>query len=237
MKKLLFVLVLVSSLLSACLYPQSELAKNQVPNDAQLEMVQTAVDQYRENTGGLLPIKTKDSDVAIYEKYLIDFSVLKEEQLIADIPGTAYENGGVYQYTIIDPEEDPQVKVIDLQVTEKLREVNLRLNEYRVENTYPPFGAQIEKGVFQLNHEKLGYKAAPYVVSPFTNENLPLVLDQQGELYVDYRIDLKQALDEYDHSFTKGDDIRAILEANYPIVPAYSLAYTIENDEPVFLVK
>lgn len=239
MRKLLPVItiMIVSVLLTGCLYPQSELTKNQVPNDAQLEMVQTAVDEYRENTNGLLPIKTKESDVPDYEKYIIDFAVLKEEQLIADIPGTAYENGGVYQYTIINPEDDPKVKVIDLQITEQLRGVNLKLNQYRVENTYPPFGEQIEQGIFQLNAKKLGYKSEPYVVSPFTNENLPFVLDQQGELYVDYRIDLKRALEEYDHSFETGDDIRALLEDNYSIVPAYSLPYTIENNEPVFLVK
>ena len=33
--------------LSGCLYPQGELAKNQVPNEIQLETVQSAVDKYR----------------------------------------------------------------------------------------------------------------------------------------------------------------------------------------------
>lgn len=234
---LMIVFVVISSLLTGCLYPQSELAKNQVPNDAQLEMVQTAVDEYRKHTNGLLPIKTKESDVPIYEKYLIDFALLKEEQLIADIPGTAYENGGVYQYTIINPEDAPEVKVIDLQITEKLRQVNLKLNQYRVDHTYPPFGEQIDQGVYQLNYEKLGYKSEPYVVSPFSNENLPFVLDQAGELYIDYRLDLKRALDEYNHSFKNGDDIRGILEENYPILPAYSLPYTIEDNDPVFMVE
>src|SRR5690625_5655065 len=99
-QKLILVLILMLIILTGCLYPKSELAKNQIPNEQQLEMIQQAVKQYKEDTGGLVPIKTKESDAEIYEKYLIDFTELKEAQLISEIPGTAYENGGVYQYVI-----------------------------------------------------------------------------------------------------------------------------------------
>lgn len=235
-KQIPILLVLVIAL-TGCLYPQNELAKNKMPNEAQLEMVQTAVLAYREETNGLVPIKTKPSDVSIYEKYLVDFSVLKEHQLISEIPGTAYENGGIYQYTIITPEEDPRVKLIDLRLTEKLREVNVKLNNYRVKNLYPPYGEQIEADIYKLNYEKLGYQSEPYVISPYTQSNLPFVIDTDGELYIDYRIDLQQALDEFDHDYKEGEDIRPILEDNYPFVPAYSLPYTIRNSEPVFTVE
>lgn len=228
----LFTLVV---LLSGCLYPQNELAKNQIPHEEQLQMVQQAVEKYREDSGGLLPIKTKDSDVAIYEKYLIDFSLLKDGNYIVDIPGNAFENGGVYQYTIINPEDDPQVKLIDLRITEQLRQVNVKLDIYRSKNLYPPYGEQIEENIYKLNYKKLGFKEEPFVTSPFSQVNLPIIMDTDGELYVDYRIDLNKALDEYEHQYEEGDDIRHILAENTPFVPAYSLPYTIKNDEPVFI--
>lgn len=236
MKKLLLVIITSMFLLTGCLYPKEELAKNQIPNESQLEMVQNAVDQYVEMTDGLVPIKTKPSDVDIYEKYLIDFTILKENNLISEIPGTAYENGGAYQYIILDPENNPQVKLIDLRISDKLRELYTKLDIYRSEHLYPPFGEQIEKGIYKLNYEKLGYKSEPHVVSPFTKNNLPVVMNTDGELFVDYRIDLQQALDEFDHSFEEGDDIRSILEDNYHFVPVYSLPYTIKDGEPVFLI-
>lgn len=219
------------------MYPKQEMAKNNVPNDAQLEMVQSAVEQYKAENNGLVPIKTKDSDADQYEKYLIDFSLLQEAQILTEIPGSAYENGGLYQYTILDPEDDPQVKVIDLRFSEKIRDINTKLHIYRSKNTYPPFGKQIEIGIYAVDYKELGYDAEPYVVSPFTNENLTFVLDQKGDIYIDYRSDLRQALGAYDHTFREGDDIRTILEENYPFVPVYSLPYTIKDGDPTFLLK
>src|SRR5699024_6632972 len=109
--------LLITILLSGCLYPQKELSQNQAPNDAQLEMVQTAVEEYQGKTQGLVPIKTKENDSPIFQKYLVDFNLLKEEQILTELPGNAYENGGIYQYTIITPEDDPRVKLIDLRTT------------------------------------------------------------------------------------------------------------------------
>lgn len=229
------IILMCISLLTGCLYPQDELAKNQVPHEDQLQMVQQAIEQYKEDSGGLLPIKTKDSDVAIYEKYLIDFSILKDQNYISDIPGNAFENGGIYQYTIIDPEDEPQVKLIDLRLTDQLRSVNVKLDIYRSKNLYPPYGELVTDGIYQLNYEKLGYSEEPLVTSPFSQVNLPLIMDNNGDLYIDYRIDLNNALNDYDHNYKEGDDIRHILAENSPFVPAYSLPYTIKNNEPIFL--
>lgn len=226
---------LLISLLSGCLFPQDELAKNQVPHEDQLQMVQGAVEQFQEDSGGLLPIKTKESDVAVYEKYLIDFNMLKDQNYISDIPGNAFENGGIYQYTIIDPEEEPKVKLIDLRLTEELRSVNVKLDIYRSKNLYPPYGEKIEEDIYKLNYEKLGLKEEPTITSPYTQVNLPIIMNTEGDLFIDYRIDLNQALEEYEHNYETGEDIRHILALNSPFVPAYSLPYTIQDDEPIFL--
>lgn len=234
--KIPLVLILVS-LLSGCLFPESELAKNQVPHESQLEMVQTAVDEYIEITGGLVPIKTKGADTPIFEKYMIDFDLLKEQHLLGEIPGNAYENGGIYQYVIITPEEDPRVKLIDLRTAEAIRKVDIKLEIYRQKNIYPPFGQEIEKGLYTIDYEALGLKSEPYAVSPFTDNNLPIIMNTDGRLYIDYRKDLRQALDEHGHSLTKGDDIRYILPDHSPFVPAFSLPYTVQDDEPIFLLE
>lgn len=221
--------------LSGCMFPQSELEKNKVPNEEQLAMVEQAVlSYYHDQTDGLLPIKTNSSDVPIYERYIIDFTSLKESQLISEIPGTAYENGGVYQYVIITPEEDLRVKLIDLRVTEKLREINVKLDIYRQKNLYPPYGEQITDDIYQLNYEKLGMDEEPVVVSPFTQQKLPILITTEGELIVDYRPDLQQALEKYGGDVKEGEDIRYLLEDNYPFVPAYSVPYTVEDGKPIF---
>lgn len=227
--------ILITILLSGCLYPQDKLVKNQAPNEAQLELVQHAVNKYREKKQGLVPIKTKNEETPIFQKYLIDFTALKENNALAETPANAYENGGTYQYTLITPEDDPQVKLIDLRITDVIRTVNVQLDIYRNQHMYPPFGREIEKGIYSIDFKKLGFDKPPTIVSPYSKENLPIVMDVAGELYVDYRIDLNNALNEYDHHYEEGDDIRYILADNTPFVPAYSFPYTIQDGEPVFL--
>lgn len=236
--KVKYIIVFSSLLLvlTGCLYPQDNLSKNQLPNDDQLQLVENAVLNYQEQEGGLLPIKTKDSETAVYEKYLIDFVKLKQANLLSETPGSAYENGGVYQYIIVNPEEDTHVKVIDLRNTDALRSANVSLNMYRSKHTYPPFGEEIEKGVYQVNYEALGLKEAPFVTSPYSGAELPIVMDQTGMLYIDYRVDLYQALNEFDHAYVNGDDILPILTDNYPFAPAYSLPMTVLEGDPVFLM-
>lgn len=72
------------------------------------------------------------------------------------MPGNAYENGGIYQYAIINPETNPEVKLIDLRITDALRSINLKINLYRDKHLYPPFGEVVENGIFTIDHEKLG---------------------------------------------------------------------------------
>src|SRR5690625_267023 len=229
------VIFLLTATLTGCLFPNEELGKNKIPNESQVKMVEEAVLQYMDETDGLIPIKTKEADIDAYDKYLIDFTTLKERQLISEIPGTAFENGGVYQYVIVTPEEDPRVKLIDLRITEAIRSVNVKLDTYRSKHLYPPFGEEVADGLFSINYDKLGMKSPPEIISPFSQSTLPLLMNIDGELFVDFRIDLQQALEEYDHSFEEGDDIRSILVDHHAFVPAYSLGYTIKNGEVHFL--
>lgn len=232
----LFLLAFFVLILSGCLYPSNELEKNQAPNQAQLDMVQSALNDYQEHTNGLLPIRTKPNETPIFEKYLIDFNMMREQGSIAELPGNAYENGGYYQYAILDPENDPQVKLIDLRITEELRSINMRIDAYRDKNIYPPYGEEIDKQVFTIDHEKIGLDNPPTIKSPYSDTMLPVVMDTEGSIYIDYRIELNNALKEYKHNYKEGDDIRYILAENTPFLPVYSLPYTIKDNEPVFMV-
>lgn len=237
MKRLMALSIFLVLVLSGCMYPAGELSQNQIPNEMQLQSVQLAVEQYRENNNGLIPILTKPNETPIFQKYIIDFSQLKNAGLITDIPGTAFENGGIYQYVLLSPEDNPTVKLIDLRIARQLREVEYELQVYRSEHIYPPFGEEIAEGVYQLNHKELGLDTAPFVESPYSDNHLPVVLDVKGDLYVDYSADLYAELQSRNHDYQNGDDIRYLLTENSPIVPVYSLPYTVDGEEPVFMVE
>jgi hypothetical protein len=224
-------LALISIVLSGCMYPDAELSKNQIPYKAQIQAVQTAVDSFKKDNGGILPIKTEEATTPIYQKYPIDFN--RMTKYLAEPPGNAYESGGVFQYVLVDVETNPTVKLFDLRITETIRDINLRIKT----NGYPPFKAKIANNVFSIDFKQLGYENPPYAVSPFTNQNLPFVITGSAEVYVDYRADLYQALKKTDKKWKQGEDIRSILVTDSMFVPAYSLPYTVDQktNEPIFL--
>ncbi|AST06976.1 hypothetical protein AF2641_08905 [Anoxybacillus flavithermus] len=240
MKKCLYfiMIVILSVSLSGCLYPQERLAQNEIPYKEQVDRVQQAVNEYRQATGGLLPIKTRDMSTPIYQKYPIDFNLLVPRYM-AEPPGNAFESGGVYQYVLVDVETNPTVKLLDLRAAEAIRDLKLRIRMYQDAHGYPPFKEMLAKGVFTLDYKKLRLDAPPHVVSPYSGKNLPLIIDGKGEIYIDYRMDLYEKLQTEPHNYRHGDDIRDLLVKHSLFVPAYSLPYTIDEKkkEPIFLVK
>jgi len=232
---MLFSLLMITAVvLSACMYPKEELTQNQVPYKDQLNAVQTAVDDFQKDNGGILPIKTKEAETPIYQKYPIDFKKIAPKY-IAEPPGNAYESGGIFQYVLVDVETNPTVKLLDLRMAETIRDIKLRIKT----NGYPPFKKQIANNVFSLDYAKLGFKKTPYAVSPFTNQNLSFVITGDAEVYVDYRPDLYQILKKTGKELKPGEDARSILVEDSMFVPAYSLPYTIDpkTKEPLFLEK
>ncbi|MEH6906934.1 hypothetical protein [Neobacillus drentensis] len=225
-------LALTAILLAGCMYPEKELTKNQVPYQDQIQAVQTAVDSFREDNGGILPIKTKEAETPIYQKYPIEFKKITPKY-IAEPPGNAFENGGIFQYVLVDVETRPTVKLFDLRITDTIRDIKLRIKT----KGYPPYKKQLAKNVFSLDFKQLGFEKAPYIVSPFSNQNLSFVITGSAEVYVDYRPDLYQKLKEKKIKIKPGEDIRTYLVNESMFVPAYSLPYTWDpkTNEPVFL--
>lgn len=226
--------IIVLFTLTGCMFPEEKLMQNQVPYKDQLDSVQSAVDQYKEANGGLLPIKTRDAKTPIYQKYPIEFKKVVPK-FIAEPPGNAFESGGLFQYVLVDAETNPTVKLLDLRMADMIREIKMRIKA----NGYPPFKDQIAENVYTIDFKKIGYQEEPVAVSPFTNQNLHFVISTEGEIYVDYRSDLFQAMKSSGKELKEGEDIRGILVENSMFVPAYSLPYTIdkETNEPVFLAK
>lgn len=232
--KLSFCMFIAIIVLTGCLYPESERRKNELPNKEQVKFVQEAVNSFQKTNDGRLPLKTKDTETPAFQKYMIDFNRLIP-QYIAEPPSNSYENGGIFQYVIVNVDTDPTVRIFDLRIAEKIREIKLFIQAYG----QPPFKEKIADNVFSLNFSKLGYKEEPTVMSPYTNQQLRFVATGDGEIYVDYLSDIFQIIKDKPHEYQYGDDVREILMENSIFVPAYSLPYTIDEqtNEPIFFVK
>lgn len=223
--------VAISIVLAGCgsgLSEEEQKAQMRPDIDA-LAGVQRAVEQFQAETG-VLPIKNSEEDTDIFLKYQIDFSKLMPKYLSV-IPTNAFEQGGLFQYVLWDVEEKPTVKLIDLRVPETIREINIR----QISKQYRQFGEQIAEYVYHINYEALGFEKALTVESPYSNTLLPLVYSAEGGIYVDYTIDLQQFIEKNNLKPTPGEDIRYLLADENILLPAYSLPYTVnENNEVVF---
>lgn len=227
---LFFLLALTTVLLSGCLFPEEEKAENKVPDDLQLASVQKAVEEFQADTG-VLPIKNRDMDTDMFIKYPVDFEKLVPKY-IANPPANSFEKGGLFQYIIWDPENNPTVKLVDLRTAETIRELRISF----MGTYYPTFKEQIADYVYSIDYEKLGYKEDLTVQSPYSTNLLPLIVTTQGEIYIDYSVDLNNFLKENNLTPKPGEDIRMLLVDAYPVVPAYSLPYTVdENNEPIYM--
>lgn len=225
-----FLLLCLSVVLTGCMFPANERAENQIPDQVQLDGVQRAIDEFQADTG-VLPIKTRDMDTDIFIKYLIDFDKLVPKYL-ANSPGNSYEKGGIFQYIIWDPENNPTVKLVDLRSANAISDVNIRF----LSTKYPTYKEPITTYVYSIDFDKLGLGKQITVPSPYSNNQLPLVVSTDGDVYIDYSIDLNTFIKENNLTPTPGEDIRNLLVEAYPVVPAYSLPYTVdENNEPVFM--
>ena len=219
-------LVLSAIVLTACggaVSEQDKIAQVSADVDSMIA-VQRAVDEYLAETG-VLPIKDSELDTDIYIKYQIDFSKLAPK-FLAKSPANSFEQGGIFQYVLWDVENDPTVKLIDLRIPEKIRELNIR----QLSKDYPAFGAEVGKFVYKIDHETLGFDSELSVQSSYSTNLLPLVVTGEGEVFVDYTLDLQQALQMSEGSIAPGEDARNLLitEDSF-FLPAYSLPYIVNN--------
>ncbi|HET7657215.1 MAG TPA: hypothetical protein VFK37_02905 [Bacillales bacterium] len=233
--KLFPVLILALFLLSACGYTGNAQIQHHVYK-AQLETVQSAVDQYHKDTG-VLPIQTRVQKTPIYKKYPIDFDRLIGHYL-PNAPENAYMNGGVFEYVLVHAETDPTVKVADLTSEQAVQELQTRIDMFRYSHHFTPIGRIIAPKRYAIGFKKLGYENPPSVISPFTGYNLDFVIGPDSKVHIDYRKDLHAFMEKYGGTYKPGEDIRHILVDHSPFVPIDSFPYTVNKQgDPVFQVK
>ncbi|WP_411953332.1 hypothetical protein ACKXGF_08365 [Alkalibacillus sp. S2W] len=230
MLRKLLVIIIGLSMLSACLYPNEQRSENQVSNEQQLSRVQQAVDQFREQENGILPIETRDQNTPLFIKYPVNFTPLIDQNYLGEIPANSFEEGGYYSYVILDPEDTAEVKVSDVRVTQSLRSVNYDINLYQNENGHPPYGESIGDGVFTINEEHIDLQDSLSVSSPYSSQSLDIIMTSQAEAAIDYRPDVYRLLEEEGIETYEGD-LRYLLLDHYPIVPAYSPEMYLEDGE------
>lgn len=234
MKKFLYASMLSACLLSGCsaslsASPEQQRVQQQV-SEVDVMTVQQAVDAFQQQHG-VLPIKTKEHDTPLYIKYVIDFQKLVP-QYLAKTPDNAYERGGIYQYVLYDVEQNPRVKLVDLQAAERIRDINLRV----FVQGYPAFAEKIDTYVYALDYDKMGLDVLT-MPSPYSATHLPIVVTTQGEPIIDYRIDLQRFVDEGVIEAAPGEDLLTYVAEQFPVLPAYSIPYTVDENKRVIFLK
>ncbi|TCP31653.1 hypothetical protein EV207_102143 [Scopulibacillus darangshiensis] len=225
----------MTAMLSGCLNPGSEKTQSHVAYEAEMDAVQNAVLAYKKDTG-VLPIKNSNEKTPLYKKYRIDFNRLIPKYM-GKPPDNAYSEGGHFEYVIVNPEHDLQVKVIDLSLVAKVQEIKQRVENYRYNKGFSPIGGVIRAKVYKIDFKDIGYKEPPTVISPYSGQPLSFVMDNESNVYINYLPDIYNAYKKSGKSANNGEDLRYLLLKEHPYVPVDSLPYTIKNNQVVFLVK
>ena len=239
---------IVSILLSGCLYPGRDLPSTENISE-DLERVQKAVDLYVEETL-TPPVREATWDA---EKKItgvpVDFSLLIGRYLV-DAPKSAYERGGRYQYVLLADDETFIVRLVDLTLSQSVMDVQQKVYAYQQRTGRLPLGEPIihlapiggagteDAAVYALDTSALG-EAVKSPQSPYSSYRLPLLITARGRVYLDYALDLalmKERAGADDASVLQGKiDARWLLIHHAPFVPALSLPYRFEEDEPVIV--
>lgn len=226
-------LILLSAVLSGCLYPDERRAENQVPSDMLLEMTQKGIDQFKQDTS-VLPIVTKDLNTPIFEKYEIDFSKMVPKYL-PDVPGNAFEKGGVFKYVLIDVETNPTVRLIHLGTVSTVADVQLAVDRYRFHHDGKlPIKDDLGDGYFSIDFGKIGMKETQ-VPGTAGSYLLPLIMNGKGEVGIDYALDIATVLRESQAAVPERTDPRYVMARESRFVPAKSFPYTMVDGQPKLL--
>ncbi|MFC4599088.1 hypothetical protein [Cohnella hongkongensis] len=217
--------------LAGCLYPEDRTPRTEATAREAVLTVQDAVDRYQEQSG-VLPIQNADETVPRYEKYKVDFGKLKRMGYISRVPSAAFENGGSYQFLIIDEETKPLVRLLDLVVFQTADSVQKKMDQYRSsQGNRLAAGEQMYPGFRAIDFAKLGMKD-PGVLSMFSRQTLNWIVDDQGKVYADYGIDIAKAAEKAETVPGENEDARRLLIDSSYYVPVRSPEYRWVDGEP-----
>ncbi|WP_232696310.1 hypothetical protein [Brevibacillus daliensis] len=225
-------MVILSTIVSGCLYPQNQRVENQVPIPVYLEQTQKAMEEFQKTEGGL-PIYTTAASTPYFEKYEIDFKRLIPRYL-PDIPGNAFEKGGPYKYVIIDVEDNPKVRLIDLREVSKVTQVQHKIIYYVTANNKLPIDQDLGNSYYSINYTAIG-ATEPQIESPFSDQLLPLIMNKEGQVGINYASDIASMMREQKITVPKDTDPRYAVARESFFVPFKSFPYKLVNNEPELL--
>lgn len=217
--------VLTLLLAAGCLYPAE---RHHVATPEQVETVQQAVNAYREDTGGLLPILNRDQNTPLYRKYPVDFSRLIPRYL-PYAPPDSFEEGGYHQYVLVDVEEDPKVRLLNLVHLEVVNRVQQASNQYWIEHRRLPVLEERYPGFWSIDYSKLKMEEQ-LLQSPYSLQTLPLIMDLLGYVGIDYGPDIGFFLSQGEEQEQwEGRDLRELLVEKGLFVPDSSFPYYLQD--------
>lgn len=220
-------------LAGGCMYPD-ELRQETDRLPEHVAMVQSAADQFWEQNKRF-PIREDPgrAKASPYEKYVIDFSKL--EGYISQIPPSSFEKGGNFLYVLVVSENRMQVRLVDLRVTDRLRNLQMAVDAYREKRKRLPASASAGEGFYAVDFQAMGLEEER-IPSPYTaGLSLPLVMNRQGKLYVDYRPEILRMMQEGKRKKDEAGDLREWLIRDSIFVPARSPGMRLEGGEPVLV--
>ncbi|GIQ61742.1 hypothetical protein PACILC2_03100 [Paenibacillus cisolokensis] len=220
-------------LLTGCLYPGDEQATRPAGIKEAVRNVQSAIDQYMEDTR-MLPIKNATRDTPLYEKFVIDFAKLKRTGYMSALPAVSYEEGGHYYFLVIDEETDPLVKLMDLRIAQQINDIQSWVDGYMAaHNGEVPKGDQAYPDFYYIDYERMN-KKSPTIVSPYSNAPIQAIVHDNGTVFADYGIDIMQTLQRESNGSAEAlpDDLRRLLVDRYDFVPVKGPAYRLAGGEP-----
>lgn len=230
--KLSMTAALITVLLSGCLYPQSDSSPSDAVSKEAIRNVQGAVEQYLSEKS-ILPVHNSDSSVDRYEKFRINFDLLKQEGYIDMLPRSSFEGGGNFYFLILNEDTEPVVKAQSIYLSQKIIDLQRQVDDYAKQNGQLPADEQLYEGFSTIDYAKLKLKT-PELHSVYSGSIVQLMLSDSGKVYINYASDIYQAmLANPEVELAEDADLRELLVLGSDYVPVKSPKYRLLNDEPV----
>lgn len=233
--KLMLAVMILMLVTTACLSPFEKTESNPSYHES-VKRIQSAVEDYQKELE-LLPIINADQDTPRYEKFRVDMEKLKNTGFIDEIPNTAFEKGGSGYFLIINEESTPTVKVMDIATVQKVNDVQQAVDKYkRAHNNELPKGEEIYPNVYTVDLSKANIPSIK-IQSVYSNEEMAFMMNNDGQVYVDYAFDIMQAIEKSGQEPQDNEDLRNYLVDNSYFVPVKSLPYSWVAGAPVASIE
>lgn len=218
-------------LLTGCLHRGGQPEQPEQAAVQSLPAVEQAVIAYRD-AHGVLPIVDSKPDAPEYEKYRIDFRLLKDGGFLAEIPSSAFERGGHYYYMILDPEDALTVKLLDLRISQPAADLQRLVDSHHARTGEWPAGEPVAPGFAHIDFEALGVPEKQ-AKSVYSAHYLPYLLHESGRVAIHYALDIMLLLERSGETPEEGSDLARLLVDKTPFVPPACFPYRWSDGEPV----